>query len=214
MGIGSIMVPMFWHTTKGEELIKAGTPIAQLILIPKDEIEHRNLNIVTDPKFKEEQRISNLILTNQITVNNNKWKKYEVDLKVKRWCGISDRKDTSYDVKELGWNYYMNEFSAGLGLIQLKKLDKLNQIRRNIAKRYYNEIELEQKMPYVAGSSYHFYWIITRNRDEIMQRLKQNGIETGIHYKPIHKMSMYNAKNKLPVTENVGKKIILSLIHI
>ena len=46
-----------------------------------------------------------------------------------------------------------------------------------------------------------------------MQKLKQNGIETGIHYKPIHKMSMYNAKNKLPVTENVGKKIISLPTH-
>jgi hypothetical protein len=70
------MVPMFWHTTKGEELIKAGTPIAQLILIPKDEIEHRNLNIVTDPKFKEEQRISYLMLRNQFTVNYNKIKEF------------------------------------------------------------------------------------------------------------------------------------------
>ena len=68
-------------------------------------------------------------------------------------------------------------------------------------------------MPYVAGSSYHFYWIITRNRDEIMQKLRHNGIETGIHYKPIHKMSMYNAKKKLPVTENVGKKIISLPTH-
>ena len=76
LGIGSIMVPMFWHTTKGEELIKAGTPIAQLILIPKDEIEHRNLNIVTDPKFKEEQRISYLMLRNQFTVNYNKIKEF------------------------------------------------------------------------------------------------------------------------------------------
>ena len=148
-----------------------------------------------------------------ISINHMNHRKLKKILNEKRWCGITNRHDFTYDVKQVGWNYYMNEFSAGLGLIQLKKLDKLNRIRRNIAKRYYNEIELEQKMPYVAGSSYHFYWIITRNRDEIMQRLKQNGIETGIHYKPIHKMSMYNAKNKLPVTENVGKKIISLPTH-
>jgi len=76
MGIAPIAVPMFWHTTKGEELIKAGTPIAQLILIPKDEIEHRNLNIVTDPKFKEDERVSYLMLRQQFTVNYNKIKEF------------------------------------------------------------------------------------------------------------------------------------------
>ncbi len=43
-------------------------------------------------------------------------------------------KNYDYDVKEMGWNYYMNEFSASIGLIQLKKLDKMNNIRKKIAK--------------------------------------------------------------------------------
>ena len=66
----------------------------------------------------------------------------------------------------------MNEFSAGLALIQLKKLDKLNQIRKKIAKRYHDEIKLEEKMPFVSGCSYHFYWIIVKNRDKIMRKIK------------------------------------------
>ena len=76
MGIGSIMVPIFWHSTKGEELIKAGTPIAQLILIPKDEIEHRNLNVITDSKYREDERITYLMLKQHFTVNYNKIKKF------------------------------------------------------------------------------------------------------------------------------------------
>jgi dTDP-4-amino-4,6-dideoxygalactose transaminase len=107
----------------------------------------------------------------------------------------------------------MNELSAGLGIIQLKKLDRLNLIRNNVAKRYHNEIELEEKMPYQKDCSYHFYWIMVKNRDKLMQKLKQNGIETGIHYRPIHTMSMYKNKKKLPITEKVGKKIISLPTH-
>ena len=44
-------------------------------------------------------------------------------LNARRWCGITNRKDTSYDIKEIGWNYYLNEFSAVIGLSQLKKLE-------------------------------------------------------------------------------------------
>ena len=70
-------------------------------------------------------------------------------LKEKRWCGITNRVDSNYDVKELGWNYYMNELSAGIGLLKLKKLDKHNEIRRKIAKRYSQELDLEEKMPFI-----------------------------------------------------------------
>ena len=148
-----------------------------------------------------------------IAINHSKHKKLKKILNEKRWCGITNRHGSSYDVKEVGWNYYMNEFSAGLGLIQLKKLDKLNQIRRKIAKRYYDEIRLEQKMQFVKDCSYHFYWIMTKNRERLRKKLKKHGIETGIHYKPIHKLSMYHSKNKLPVTERAGKSIISLPTH-
>ena len=46
-----------------------------------------------------------------------------------------------------------------------------------------------------------------------MQKLKQNGIETGIHYRPIHTMSMYKSKRILPISEYVGKKIISLPTH-
>ena len=63
-----------------------------------------------------------------------------------RWCGITNRKDWNYDVKQLGWNYYMNEFSAAIGMIQLKKLDRLNIKRMKTAIRYHNEIKIERKI--------------------------------------------------------------------
>ena len=148
-----------------------------------------------------------------ISINHKNFKKIRKKLEARRWCGITDRKNYFYDVKEIGWNYYMNEFSAGLGLIQLKKLDKLNKIRRKIAKRYDDEIELGEKMPFDSGCSYHFYWILVKNRKKIMEELKRNGVETGIHYRPIHTMSMYNQKRRLPVTEYASKKIVSLPAH-
>ena len=78
-----------------------------------------------------------------ISINHKQHKKFRRLLLARRWCGITDRKETDYDVKELGWNYYMNEFSAAIGLEQLKKLDKLNNIRKKIAKRYSQELKIE-----------------------------------------------------------------------
>ena len=78
-------------------------------------------------------------------------------LNSRRWCGITNRKKLSYDVKELGNNYYMNEFSAIIGLNQLGKLDKMNEKRRRTAKKYEREINLEAKMPFDKNCSYHLY---------------------------------------------------------
>ena len=143
-----------------------------------------------------------------ISLNHKNSKKFKKILESKRWCGITNRKGVKYDVKEIGWNYYMNEFSAAIGLIQLKKLDKMNKTREKISKIYHKEINLNNKMPIENGSSYHFYWIRVKNRNKFMKEMKNVGIETGIHYRPIHKLSLYKQKKKLVVTENVENEIV------
>ena len=46
-----------------------------------------------------------------------------------------------------------------------------------------------------------------------MKKLNASGIETGIHYLPIHKMRFYKSKVKLPVTENAGKHLVSIPTH-
>ncbi len=149
-----------------------------------------------------------------ITLNGKNHAHLETVLKSKRWCGISDRKGVKYNVDKLGWNYYMNEFSAAIGLEQLKKLDKTNSIRKQIAKRYASELRIENKMQFDSDCSYHFYWICVRNRDEFMKKLQNDGIETGIHYRPIHSMKFYvGKKTVLPNTERFGAQIVSIPTH-
>ena len=54
-----------------------------------------------------------------ITINSKNNKQFSKILKSKRWAGITGRKGSSYDVSSLGWNYYMNEFSAAIGICLL-----------------------------------------------------------------------------------------------
>ena len=116
-----------------------------------------------------------------ITLNGENSKKHLELIKIKRWCGITNRKDHKYDITELGTNAYLNEFSAAIGLEQLKKLDKMNNKRRKIGKYYSQKINLEKKMPYDKECSYHLYWIQVKNRDRFIKKMEQDGIETGIH---------------------------------
>jgi len=148
-----------------------------------------------------------------ISINSKNYKKIEETLKVKRWCGITNRNGVDYDVKKIGGNYYMNEFSAAIGLEQLKKLNYTNNIRRKIGKTYSEKIEIEKKMPFDKDCSYHFYWIRVKNRKKFREKLTKKGIETGIHYKPIHTFSYYKSNIQLPITEKVGKEIVTLPTH-
>ena len=148
-----------------------------------------------------------------ITINHTDHKRMEEILLARRWCGITDRKNVHYDVKKLGWNYYMNEFSASIGLEQLKKLDKNNKVRRDIAKQYSEEINVEHKMPFNKNCVYHFYWIIVKNRNQFRKKMQECGIETGIHYTPIHQFSFYKSKEKIPTTDYVGKNLVTIPTH-
>jgi len=148
-----------------------------------------------------------------ISINHKNHKQFKKTLLARRWCGITDRIGSEYNVKELGWNYYMNEFSAVIGLAQLKKLDRLNNIRKNIAKFYDNQIDVEHKTVFNKDCSYHLYWILVKNRKKFRERMEQVGIETGTHYKPIHTMKMYQNHRILPNTENIGKHIVTIPIH-
>jgi len=148
-----------------------------------------------------------------ISLNNLKSKIFEKELHAKRWCGITNRVGATYDVKDLGWNMYMNEFSAAIGIVQLSKLDKSNQKRKKIAQKYNDQISIEHKMPFNKECAYHLYWVRVKNRKFFMKQLLDSGIETGIHYKPIHKMTFYKNKTKLPITEKVGNEIVSIPIH-
>jgi len=133
-------------------------------------------------------------------------------LKARRWCGITERDGMKYQVKEIGWNYYMNEISAAIGIEQLKKLDDHNQRRYEIAERYHNEIAKYVSMPMDTFCSYHLYWIRVKGRRKFIQKMENHNIEVGIHYTPIDHFKLYKRAD-LPVTNIVATEIVSLPIH-
>ena len=107
----------------------------------------------------------------------------------------------------------MNEISAVIGIEQLKKLNKMNSIRRKISRQYFSGIEIERKMPFKKECSYHLYWICVKNREYFRRKLYENGIQTGTHYRPIHTFALYKNRTRLSFTEIVGKQIVTIPMH-
>jgi dTDP-4-amino-4,6-dideoxygalactose transaminase len=131
----------------------------------------------------------------------------------------------TYDVVDLGYNYRISEIASALGRNQLKKLDANNKIRKGIAEQYQNQLRNipNIRLPFLLCeglSAYHIFPLLLENfsREKFMDRLKAKGIQTSIHYKPIHSFSYYkkmvnSSLISLPKTEYVGDHEVTIPLH-
>lgn len=132
----------------------------------------------------------------------------------------------SYDVTELGYNYRMTEMNAALGIEQLKKLRGSNRKRRALVKIYVENLKGTKGLfipflDYPRDSASHIFPILLEedvDRKKFMDSLKREKIQTSIHYPPIHKFSYYQKnlrtkRNKLPLTEYVGRHEVTLPLH-
>jgi len=115
---------------------------------------------------------------------------------------------------ENGTNSRLDELQAAFLLAKLEDLDNWNQQRITIAQQYVNAFEkskvkaLKNTLKGVA----HLFVVLTDDRDELVEHLTKNSIQSGIHY-PIsdHKQAIYKEKFKdtnLPVTDRSVDKIL------
>lgn len=123
-----------------------------------------------------------------------------------------------YNVEELGFKCHMNDITASLGLVQLKKLEQANSRRRYLAERYASlmgdlgwlETPVEKDYTQSAWHNYVIKVVDPDDRNPLMDYLRTKGISTGMHYIPNHLYEMYRpyVKEPLPVTEEVWKRLI------
>jgi len=148
-----------------------------------------------------------------IAINGKSSSKFTKLLKARRCCGVSQKNHNHESVNQLGRNYYMDEFSAAIGLIQLRKLDHIITKKQKTAKRYFDELHIENKMPFTKNCSYNFYWVLTSNRNTLIKKLKERNIEAGWYHTPIHKLEFYKGKTKLPITESISSRLVCLPCH-
>ncbi|GLI35891.1 DegT/DnrJ/EryC1/StrS family aminotransferase [Desulforhabdus amnigena] len=123
----------------------------------------------------------------------------------------------SYDVVAVGFNYRPTEITAALGLVQLEKLEGKNEQRRTLVTAYRNQLAKETPALSVPFGSYplefsacHIMPVLLppqTERRHVMEGLRQEGIQSSIHYPPIHTFQAYAGlcpSRSLPHTELIG----------
>ncbi len=130
----------------------------------------------------------------------------------------------SYDVPMLGYNYRMDELRAAIGLVQLGKLSGWNKKRTSLTRTY--EIMLKEYCPEIGltfdGSRLSAHHILPTilpkgaDRQRIMAMLREAGIQTTIHYPPVHLLSLYRDQFPsvdLPLTEEFARRELTLPLH-
>jgi len=125
----------------------------------------------------------------------------------------------------IGSNLFMTEMQAALGRVQLRKLDRWNEIRRSNAKFYIEklsrvkEIVLPTELP---GYKHVFHQFVIRVpselRDKLVEHLSSRGIGVAIHYPyPVHDHPAYRAlgypESINPVSKQVSKEVLSIPVH-
>jgi perosamine synthetase len=132
------------------------------------------------------------------------------------------------DFEEIGFNYRMTDVQAAVGLVQLKKLESLNERRIQIAKRYSEGFAGIKglTLPFIAPQNkhaFHIYCVLVEesfscNKEDLMWELYMNKrIKTWSHYMPIHLTTVYrnmgHQPGECPVAEKLFEKYVSIPIH-
>lgn len=140
---------------------------------------------------------------------------------------IYEKKDFGiYDeetIDSVGTNGKINEFCCAMGLCNLRHLDKEIEKRKNVVERYRNNLKdieglkLNVIQKDVKSNYAYFPIVIDKNRfgkdrDEIFEKLKENGIFARKYFYPISSMTncykdKYNA-NKTPIALRISESIL------
>ncbi|MHB0997838.1 MAG: DegT/DnrJ/EryC1/StrS family aminotransferase [Armatimonadota bacterium] len=113
--------------------------------------------------------------------------------------------DREYSVVDVGFRYHMNDIAAAIGLAQMKYLDQDNLRRKEIVDVYRSELADVPGLKLLATdlnhkSSNFLFAVLAESRNALMDKLKENGIGTAVHFKRCDKYPMYKTQ-ELPNAE-------------
>ncbi|HSP42268.1 MAG TPA: DegT/DnrJ/EryC1/StrS family aminotransferase [Luteolibacter sp.] len=118
----------------------------------------------------------------------------------------------------VGWNSRMDDIQAAVLRIGLKRLDRDNETRRQIARRYNEALAGTPGVVCPSGSGspehvHHIHAIRVRDQRQVIGQLTARGIGCAVHYPvPVHLQPAFagsrHPRGSLPVTEKLAAEMV------
>lgn len=124
-------------------------------------------------------------------------------------------------VEHIGFRYHLSNIHAVLGINQINKFERIANSRRETSQKYNKAFEDLDKINPI-GKNYDgiipFIYVVRIKdglRETLRDYLKENGIETHVHWAPIHWYKFYNTnmENNLSVSDQVGAEVLTLPLH-
>ncbi|WP_297422983.1 DegT/DnrJ/EryC1/StrS aminotransferase family protein [Clostridium sp.] len=115
----------------------------------------------------------------------------------------------------IGFNSRLDTIQAAILRIKLRCIDNWNKIRRQNAKMYDEKLKKTSltlpKVIVEGKSAYNMYVVQSENRDDVINRLKEKGISTGVYYPiPMHLQKVYKdlgyKEGDMPIAEYLSHR--------
>ena len=123
------------------------------------------------------------------------------------------RRSASYP----GYNFRLSDILAAIGLVQLTRVEDMNNQRRQNARKLASKLSAVSciDLPIEMEDYYHVYQMFTikirspAQRDMLVSYLRQRGIEASVHFDPpVHLQLPYYTGRALPVTEVLSSSLV------
>ncbi|WP_428425499.1 DegT/DnrJ/EryC1/StrS family aminotransferase [Methylibium sp.] len=129
-----------------------------------------------------------------------------------------------YDVVDCGHNYRMDELRAAMGLVQIERLLGWNDTRRTLTAHYrkiFARTLPSVQVPFKPDheTSAHIMPVLLpegTNRHQVMERMRAQGVQSSMHYPPIHHFEYYRNRFPgivLPETERYCERELTIPLH-
>jgi dTDP-4-amino-4,6-dideoxygalactose transaminase len=124
---------------------------------------------------------------------------------------------SGYDVVELGFNYRIDEPRATLATERLARLDAENRRRAAAAGVYRDRLSdlrgVRPTLPTVdnGSSANHLFTVVlseAADRDAVRASLAARGVQTSLHYPPVHRFTAYGLGLELPLTDEYARRAV------
>ncbi|MDU2157338.1 DegT/DnrJ/EryC1/StrS family aminotransferase [Clostridium sp.] len=115
----------------------------------------------------------------------------------------------------IGFNTRLDAIQAAILSVKLKEIDSWNAKRREIVELYDEALQNSDLVTPVAKDYnehvYHMYILQSENREEVLTKLKEAGIATGVYYPvPLHLQKVYKdlgyKEGDMPVSEYLSHR--------
>lgn len=126
-----------------------------------------------------------------------------------------------FDVAEDGFRYHLSNLHAAIGLAQLAKLDVIRASRQAACRTYASRLGgidgLGVPDADVSEMNPFLYYVRVRDgrRQAFREHLAERGVETGIHWMPVHETTLYGGcrRGDLSVTDAASPEMVSLPLH-